>query len=365
MVFPVSIVGLIMTQSETLNDPSRNVLFDDLSVVDAAGQETLVEDFEGPFRWEVVRTATRNRDTVTQVGQNSHSGNGAALFSFLTGTGAGLRGMYLSDPNLPVPALASSHFMEATGLRIGGEVELVFGKLLLPVSIQGVVDFFPTLYNEDAGYLVLNQQYLYEYAGLTSERTPTRPTEAWLNLTKDTAGRAEVKTALLDRYGIPAAQVIDREVILEDIRTDPVVRAGGSGILLLSLIAAFAILALGFALTLYLGGQARTVEVSVMRAVGISPRQVFTMISLEYLLIAGVGLVIGTIAGLRISDTMLSFLNVTENGSRVVPPFSLQTRWDTVGVAFAAVGIAFVVGVLALAGYFLRLPVSRVIRLTR
>jgi putative ABC transport system permease protein len=134
---------------------------------------------------------------------------------------------------------------------------------------------------------------------------------------------------------------------------------------LLSLIAAFAILALGFALTLYLGGQARTVEVSVMRAVGISSRQVFTMISLEYLLIAGVGLVIGTIAGLRISDTMLSFLNVTENGARVVPPFSLQTRWDTVGVAFAAVGIAFVAGVLALAGYFLRLPVSRVIRLTR
>jgi hypothetical protein len=89
------------------------------------------------------------------------------------------------------------------------------------------------------------------------------------------------------------------------------------------------------------------------------------MISLEYLLIAVVGLVIGTIAGLRISDTMLSFLNVTENGARIVPPFSLQTRWDTVGVAFAAVGIAFVVGVLALAGYFLRLPVSRVIRLTR
>ena len=102
-----------------------------------------------------------------------------------------------------------------------------------------------------------------------------------------------------------------------------------------------------------------------MRAVGLSPRQMFTMISLEYLLVAAIGLVIGTIAGLRISDTMLSFLNVTEDGGRVVPPFSLATRWDTVGIAFGATGIAFVTGVMALAAYFLRLPVSRILRLTR
>jgi hypothetical protein len=36
-----------------------------------------------------------------------------------------------------------------------------------------------------------------------------------------------------------------------------------------------------------------------------------------------------------------------------------------VGIAFVAVAVAFLVGVLALAGYFLRLPVSRVLRLTR
>ena len=102
-----------------------------------------------------------------------------------------------------------------------------------------------------------------------------------------------------------------------------------------------------------------------MRAVGLSPQQIFTMISLEYLLVAVIGLIVGTIAGLRISDTMLSFLNVTEAGDRVVPPFSLATRWDTVGVAFAATGVSFASGVTALAIYFLRLPVSRVLRLTR
>jgi hypothetical protein len=49
----------------------------------------------------------------------------------------------------------------------------------------------------------------------------------------------------------------------------------------------------------------------------------------------------------------------------VVPPFELVTNWGTVGLAFFATAVAFAVGVLALALYFLRLPVSRVLRLTR
>ena len=367
IVYPLSVVALVMTQSENINDPARRVLIDDLAVITADGEEVIVEDFEAAFRWEVLPTATRNRDEVAQV-SNAHSGNGAALFSFLTGTSAGLRGLFVTDPNIPLPAIASRQLMEATDppLRVGAQVDLVFGKLLVPITIQGVTDHFPTMYNSGAGYLIINQEHLYYYAGMTSENYgSTRPTELWLNVSKDPEERRAVQTTLLDQFSIPAGQVIDTEFILGEMRTDPVVRAGGSGILLVALVAAFAILALGFSLTLYLGGQTRTVEVSVMRAVGISSRQLFTMISLEYLLIAVIGLVIGTIAGLRISAIMLSFLNVTESGARVVPPFALVTQWDTVGIAFALVGLSFVVGVVALGVYFLRLPVSRVIRMTR
>jgi hypothetical protein len=363
--YPISVVSIILTSAESISDPSRGVYLDDLSAVDATGNETVIDDFEGPFRWDMLRTATKNRDKLDQVGDQTHSGKGAVFYQTLTGTGTAVRGMYVTDPDLPIPAIASRQFMNATGLRVGGEIELVFGKLLIPFTIQGVVDYFPTMYGGDAGYLIINQEHLYYFAGMSGENVNAQPTEAWLNFTRDPDARQAAQRALLDQFGIPSGQIIDREVVLNDIRTDPVARAGGSGILLVALIAAFAILGLGFALTLYLGGQARTVEVSVMRAVGISPAQVFTMISLEYLLIAAVGLIIGTIAGLRISETMLSFLNVTDTGARIVPPFSLITRWDTVGIAFAAVGVSFAVGVIGLAGYFLHLPVSRVLRLTR
>ena len=363
---PIAVVGIMITQSTTINEQTPGVIFDDLTSVDTSGEVSILDDFEGAFRWRVLPTATREQDEIETVGgSEAFSGSGAVRFSFLTGTNAPIRGMHVNDADIPIPAIVSQRFLDVTGLRVGGEANLVFERLLIPITVRGVVDYFPTMYDGPAGFIVVNQDHLYYYAGMSSENPDTQPSEAWLTFSQDREERQSAQTALLDKFGITSGQIIDREAILEDIRTDPVVRAGGSGILLLALVAAFTILALGFALTLYLGGQARTVEVSVMRAVGISPRQLFAMISLEYLLVAAIGLVVGTIAGLRISETMLSFLEVTSSGARIVPPYRLITDWNTVGVAFAAVGVAFVAGVGALAGYFLRLPVSRVLRITR
>jgi hypothetical protein len=367
IAYPLSVVGIIVTQASTINQQTPGMLLDDLTARDVSGEVSVLDDFEGAFRWNVLPTATREQDSIETVrGGEAHSGSAAVKYNFLTGTNAPIRGMHVTDPDIPVPAIVSQRFADVTGLRVGGQANLVFDDLLLPVTVRGIVDYFPTMYDGPAGFIVVNQEHLYYYSGLTNQNTTTtQQSEAWLSFSKDPDEREAAQSALFDRFRITEGQIIDREAILEGIRTDPVIRAGGSGILLLALVAAFAILALGFALTLFLGGQARTVEVSVMRAVGISPRQLFAMISLEYLLIAGIGLVVGTIAGLRISETMLSFLEVTSSGGRIVPPYRLITDWSTVGVAFAAVGVAFVAGVVALAGYFLRLPVSRVLRITR
>ena len=366
IAYPISIVSIAITQARNTADPISTMIIDDIVGVDASGTETMIEDFEGQqLRWTTIPTPTRFQDAFQRTNQNAHSGSGAGLYTFRIGTGVSLRGIYASDPNIPLPALASKRFLQAHDIRVGAQVDLVLGQVILPLTVQGEVDLFPTMPDEGEGFLIVNQRHLFSYVDLTSELTAQAPNEIWLDLTENPEDRALARTALYEKYGVTKGQIVDVAEVLKEIQTDPVVRAGGSGVLLLALLAAFSILGLGFALTLYLGGQQRTVEVSVMRAVGLSPRQVFTMISLEYLLVAAVGLALGTIAGLRISDTMLSFLNVTETGGRVIPPFALVTRWDTVAIAFAATGIAFLAGVIGLAFYFLRMPVSRVLRLTR
>ena len=363
VAYPLSIVALLITQPGSGSDPATgSLLLDDLAI-SLAGEEMVVEDFEGQFRWDVIRTGTQARDITQRIDQGVYRGNGAAQFGFRTGISRNVRGIYLSDANIPIPAIVSERFLEHNGGAIGNEFELVLGSVVVPVTIQGSAALFPTLSDSANGFIVLNQEHLFFFAGLTLSRNPTEPNEIWLNV--DPAARADVLAALAADYGIATGLVVDVETLLEEVRTDPIVLAGGNGILLIALVAAFTILALGFAFTLYMGGQARTVEVSVMRTVGLAPGQVFAMITIEYLLVAVIGLVVGTLAGLQISETMLSFLDVTEDGTRVLPPFARATRWGTVAVAYAATAAAFLTGVSALALYFLRLPVSRILRLSR
>ena len=363
--YPIAIVALILTQAPNSESPPGNLIIDDIAALDAAGEETVVEDFEGALRWSALPTASLNRDAVTRTQQTKPGGAVSANFEFLLGTSVSMRGIYVTDPNLPLPALASGRLLDRLGAPVGAEIELIVGTTVLPVSIQSRVALFPTLPDSQDGFLILNQERLFFFAQMANQPSPNHPTEAWLRLSEDPALRADAMREINARHGILPAQMLDLQRALEEARTDPIVKAGGSGVLLIALVAAAAILALGFGLTLYLGGQNRTLEVSVLRAVGLSPAQIFAMISLEYLLIAAIGLAAGTLAGLRIAATMLSFLNVTADGARVVPPFALVTNWDTVAIAFAAMGVAFLAGVLVLALYFLRLPMSRILRLTQ
>jgi FtsX-like permease family protein len=364
--YPVSLLGLFMTQAGGQNDPVRAaVFFDDLSVTDGSGNETVVEDFEGAFRWDAFRTATMNRDMLTQTSQGQRRGNSAAQYAFRLGSSVPLRGLYLSDPNIPLPAVASENFLTRMHAAVGNEVELVVGSLLMPVKITGSVKFFPTMEDTPDGFLILNQAHLYYFASLTNQGVAQAPNEGWLTLAQDKTTRAETIAALGDRFGIAGTAIVDQQKVLETVRSDPVVRAGGSGILLVSLVAALLLLGLGFGITLYVGAQSRTVEIAVIRGLGFSRGQMLAMTALEYAVVAGLGLGVGALAGLRISQLMLAFLDVTEEGAKLVPPFVLSTGWGKVGIAFALIAVAFVAGIVTAAAYFLRLPVSRILRLTR
>jgi ABC-type antimicrobial peptide transport system permease subunit len=366
IVYPLQLAGVLMTQGSAQDIARGDLLVDDIATIDASGREKVVEDFEGGFGWDLLRTPTRSRDAVARgTQQMAHAGQGALRYSFLAGESNPIRGFFVASSHVPLPAVASANFLAANGLSVGQEAEVVLGPVIMPVSIQGEVKYFPTMDDDSAGFLILNGHYLDEFAQLATQTSSAHPNEAWLTVSSDPAERVAVYNTLEGKFNIGAQNIVDVQQLLGSLSNDPIVRAGGSGVLLIALIAAFAILALGFGLTLYLGGQARSLEVSVLRAVGLSPGQVFVMICLEYLLVAAIGLAVGTVAGLRISETMLDFLNVTENGRRLLPPFALSTRWDTVGIAVLATAGAFMVGIVALAGYFLRLPVSRVLRMTR
>src|SRR5262249_9602557 len=159
------------------------------------------------------------------------------------------------------------------GARVGSEVELVQGGVLMPVKITASVKLFPTMDDTSQGFLIMNEDHVSFFAGLVNQLTGLRPTEAWLGLNDSPTEHGQVVKDLGDRFNIFTSAVVDVQQVLATTKSDPVVRAGGGGILLVSLVAAFVMLGLGFALTLYVTGQTRTVEMSIVRAMGFSRGQ--------------------------------------------------------------------------------------------
>jgi ABC-type antimicrobial peptide transport system permease subunit len=157
---------------------------------------------------------------------------------------------------------------------------------------------------------------------------------------------------------------VDRADVLRSVNANPLIAAGGSGILVAAFVAVFVLVAVALLVTLIASVQRRRTEFAVMRALGVSRGQVFRLLAFEYALVAALGLLAGVYVGLVVGRRMLSFLNVTESGDRVVPPFILQTNWMMVGTAVGAVCLTFLLGMALSAGAIRRQPPGQALRQT-
>jgi ABC-type lipoprotein release transport system permease subunit len=362
---PVTIQSIYLSepdlQSTATEDP---IYFDDLVATDASGREVVLDDFEGDFLWGALLASPEGFDGVEKSTDESQSGSGSAKFTFRKGRNSGLRGMVVTSPYLPMPAIVSDSFMAATGFREGNEFRFVIGSAIYRAVVHGSAKYFPTLDPAGRGFVILNLEHLAYQASMLSEATPVRANEAFVSVSS--TGQAREETMLtLSGPGYGMGQRLDVEEMLAENRADPLISAGGQGILTVAFIGVFTVLAAGYVVTLFVAADARKLEVSVLRTLGLSNRQILGLMTFEYGVILLAGTVLGLFLGLQIADTMLSFLEVDQDGLPVLPDFVVTTDWRSLGIALAAMFVVAVGGIFAVTSYFVRLPVSRIVRVTQ
>ena len=343
---PLSLVALILTEPRNQFNPSDDpVYIDDLSSVDPDGSFNLLEGFEGVVRWEAIPSAERSTDSLQLSREEVRSGSQAARLGFRRGTTGERRGLFPADRGIPLPLVASAAFLEENGLEIGDEDLLEIDKLIVPFVVRGVYERFPTLSSLEGPSVVLNRDQLLRWGYMVST-TPgalSRANEVWFDLAPD-ADRAVIAETL-DDLGL--RRVVDQEATLASVRSNPLIAASGTGILSVSFVATLALVAVALLVSLWMAVQRRRVEFAVLGAIGLTRRQVLSVLGLEYAIVGVVGVAAGVLVGQFVGRRMLSFLDVTEAGLPVEPGFVLQTEWSYVVVGAAAVAAIFAVALAA------------------
>jgi len=370
---PISLHSIYITRRGTgFWEPPRGVNFDDLAVYGSFSSDpVIVEDFEDLSEWRTVSLASSawsstgipaTNDTFTVDTQVVHNGGASGRFGWVSSWSFGYRGLYPNLDARPLSVITSRSFLSRAGVEVGDIVSIRMPGQFIPAVITAVVDYFPTLDPGEGAFIIANLDRAANIRNLKLGGESFYPNEVWLNVTDDEQLRGEA-LQILGSGKYLARQVYDRQEMLDIARADPLVAAGWGGILMVAFLGVILVSGLGFVVYSYLSAQGRQLEFAILRTQGFSLRQIIGLVGFEQLFIIITGMGIGTLIGLQLSTVMMPFLQLTERGQRVLPPFIAAIDWYTISIAYIILAVAFLFTISLVILFFSRVAIHRVLRM--
>ena len=267
----------------------------------------------------------------------------------------GARGMGLNLESKTLGLYMSRNTAETLELTEGDTFTLSVLGRFMTAELSGVIDYFPTRAG-DGGFAIVDASRLFAQVNVAAPDRSLTYREAWFK-TDD----PEATVASLEAAGL--SNIVSREGIETAQQDDPLIAAGWSGILAIAFAAVLLLSAIGFVVYSYLTAQQRGLEFAILRTLGFSKQQIFSVVMFEHLFVIVAGMGLGTLVGLRIGAIMMGFLATDERGTEVVPPFILGVSWTQVLLVWAILGSVFVGTIAAVVGMYFRLAVHRVLRI--
>ena len=254
--------------------------------------------------------------------------------------------------------LVSSDFMRTHLLAVGDTVNVVVRgydhSVALTLQIVGSFDLFPSWYPETGPLLVGSLDYFFDEAQLQL------PYRVWLRtdpgVDYDQLAQGVFKISL-GAQGVLAS----RPRILEEQRRPE--RQGLFGLLSVGFGAAAVLAALGFLLYALSLFRRRSVELGVLRAVGMSTWQMIVLVACEQGFVLLVGGAVGTGLGVWASRVFIPYLQIGAEAVSRVPPFVIEVPWSALLRVYALFGALFVFALGALIRSLWRMKVFQAIKL--
>lgn len=271
-----------------------------------------------------------------------------------TSLGALMNALAVADDGV----LVSRQSMAEYGLQVGDRLRVdavVLGKECeLNVNVVGSVDYFPSWYPSDGPLLVGNLDYLFERLGGYA------PYDVWLRI--DPAYSTDhIATGVRD-LGFQVSAVADAAGQLRRELRRPE-RQGLFGLLSVGFAAAALLTVLGFLFYALFSFRRRSVELGVLRAIGLSTGQMVRTLAAELAFLLLSGLAAGTALGAWISRLFIPHLQVGNKPAELIPPYLVAIGWPTVFRIYVLQALMFLVTLALLTGMLSHMRIFEAIKL--
>ncbi len=271
--------------------------------------------------------------------------------------------------NGALPALVDDRLLLDTGAQIGSPltIQLDFTTKASFV-IVGTFHYFPTL--DTSQYAIVSDLTpLLQMLNQENPQDQVAPNEVWLKLapnapeyTADQVANRLVNNPQHRQVIVTVQQAFDRVALLNSFRNDPL-HFSLAGALLLDFIVAALLSVVGFVVLFALIAQRRAFEFGVLRAMGLSLRQLGRSLSWEQVILLCVALAAGVALGSGLASLTLPALATDDMGKALLPPFAVHLDGQSLlqlGLFLLACALAVVAASIII---FRRLRVQEVLRL--
>ena len=220
-------------------------------------------------------------------------------------------------------------FHETMGVQVGDNVTMEVNRVVMPFVVVGWMDALPSHDDRLGAFAVANLTYINRVVG----RSP------WNTLVRLLPGApAQELIQPLNDLDIRALRTVDARAEIVEARSDAVL-VGTFGLLTLAFIVAAGLTLSGFGMHAVLSFRRRVQEFGILRAMGISTRQMAAIVTLEQGFLVLLGTAAGTAIGLVTAALFVPFLELGAGERDAFPPFIVDAAWDDIAKIYVVFGV--------------------------
>ena len=258
--------------------------------------------------------------------------------------------------NYSTGALISANLAGKTGAEIGDDITVRWGgNDELTVTVLAIVDWWPGInpYRNTGEFFVLNYNYVYNNTNL-------EPYHVWLKLA-DGASSAELYRDIEEKR-LPIETLTDSAQLLIREKNQPTLQ-GMNGGLTLGFIITMIMAIVGFLIYWILSIKSRTLQFGILRAMGMTMREIIVMLGYEQILVSGVSIAVAFVIGGITSDIFVPVFQSMYAVADQIPPFIVSAAAGDYIKIYILIAIMLGGGFAILGGIIRKININKALKL--